>query len=113
MGKKSISSEQAFDMLPYVVDIYDKLDFDKYRKELQKKYAGKKSVDSLSVGLEATKFIIRNAGKVKDEFFAIVAIAENTTIEEAKKQPFVKTVQTFKEIITDPELMDFFKQATQ
>jgi hypothetical protein len=107
-----IRSEQAFDMLPYVVDIYDKLEIDKYRKELAQKTKGEK-IDVESLGIEAFKYVIKNSGKVKEEFFNIVAIAEEKTPEEIKSQPFLKTMAKFKEVFTDKELTDFFKQAMQ
>lgn len=107
-----ITSEQAFDMLPMVVDIYDKLDFDTYRKELKEKYEGKKA-DQLTVGIEAFKYVFKNSGKVKEEVFSIVAIAEGKPIDEIKKQSFTKTILTFKAIFSDKDAVDFFKQAMQ
>ncbi|MDQ0340272.1 hypothetical protein J2S00_003077 [Caldalkalibacillus uzonensis] len=107
-----MNTEQVFDLLPVVVDIYDKLNIDRYRKELQKKYQGKK-VDPTEVGIEVFKYILKHSGKVKEEFFQIVSIVENRPVEEVKKQSFLKTMNTIKEIFSDPELMDFFKQAGQ
>lgn len=104
-----ITSEQAFDLLPYVVDIYDKLNMDAYRKELQKKYKDKK-VDEMEVGIEVVKYVIKNAGKIKDEFFAIVSIIENRSVEDVKRQPFIQTILAIQKIFMDPDLMGFFKQ---
>jgi|SRR5690606_5362450 len=105
-----ITSEKAFDLLPYLVDIYDKLNIDQYRKELQRKYKGKQ-VDQLEVGIEVVKYIIKNAPKIKEEFFQIVAIVDDKDIEEVKKQSFLVTIGTVQKLFTDPELMSFFKQA--
>ncbi|WP_209121508.1 hypothetical protein [Alkalihalobacillus sp. BA299] len=114
---KSIDSEQVFDMLPYVADIYEKTGFDDYRKELKRKYKAKdvKDVDEfkLAAAIDAVKFILKNSVKVKDEFFNIVAIAEQKKLEEVKRQSFVKTIQSVKKIFSDPELVDFFKEAMQ
>ncbi|MGJ9381809.1 hypothetical protein [Salipaludibacillus sp. CF4.18] len=107
---KPIDSEQAFDMLPYVAAIYDKVDFDGYRKNLVKKEID--TDDYLSVAIDAAKHILKNSGKVKEEFFHIVSIAQkNKTPSEVRKQALSKTIGTIKKIFTDPELVDFFKQA--
>lgn len=108
---KKISSEQVFDMLPYVVDIYEKVNFDKYRKDVTKKYKGKKDIDFLEPAIDGAKYILKNSAKVKEEFFAVVAIAENKKVEEIKEQSFFKTVGTIKGIFSDPELLSFFKEA--
>ncbi|TCT23394.1 hypothetical protein EDD68_107108 [Melghiribacillus thermohalophilus] len=107
-----MNTEQAFDLLPHVVDIYDKLDLDQYRKDVQKKYKGKK-VDQTQVGIDAFKYVLKNSHKVKEEFFQIVAIVEDRPVEEVKRQSFLKTVNSIKKVFTDPELMDFFKQAVE
>lgn len=107
-----ISSEQAFDMLPVVVDIFDKLELDDYRKELTAKNAGKQ-VDNVAIAIEVFKYIFKNSGKVKTEFFEIVAIFEGKPVEEIKRQSLAKTIITLKEIFTDKESMSFFKQAMQ
>jgi hypothetical protein len=111
---KTINSEQVFDMLPYVADMYDKTKFDDYRKQLAQKYKGKKKEDvAISAAIDATKFILKNSGKVKNEFFNIVAIAEQKKLEEVKKQSFIKTIKSVKRIFSDPDLVDFFKEAMQ
>jgi 20S proteasome alpha/beta subunit len=91
-------------MLPFVAYIYEKLDFDNYRKSITKK-------DAETVGMEAFKYIFKNSVKCKEEFFNIVAIMDDKTVEEIKEQPFTKTIMTIKEIFTDKELTSFFKQA--
>ncbi|WP_416149506.1 hypothetical protein ACM26V_00455 [Salipaludibacillus sp. HK11] len=109
--EKPIDSEQAFDMLPYVAAIYDKVDFDTYRKDLAKKKINKD--DYLWAAIDGAKYILRNSGKVKNEFFHIVSIAQKKTPNEVKKQPFFKTIVTIKTIFSDPELVAFFKQAIE
>jgi hypothetical protein len=112
-----LNSEKAFDMLPFVVDIYDKLDMDNYRKKAAQKYEKSnkegKPVSQLDAGIEAFKYVMKNSTKVKEEFFAVVASFEDKTVEEVKAQPFAKTLLTFKTIFTDPELTNFFKEAMQ
>jgi hypothetical protein len=108
-----INSEQAFDLLPHIVDIYEKLDMDAYRRKMVLKYKDKENVDTDKVGLEVILYIVRNSQKVKDEFFSVVAIAEQKTVEEVKAQSLAKTISTFKDVFTDKELMDFFKTAMQ
>lgn len=108
-----INSEQAFDMLPHVVEIYEKLDIESYRRKAIAKTKGNKEVDLKKVGLEVFLYIIKNSTKVKEEFFSVVAIVDKKTAEEIKNQPLAKTISTFKSIFTDKELMDFFKTAMQ
>lgn len=103
-----ITSERLFDALPHMLDIYDKLDLDKYRKKVAKKYEGKK-VDATQVGIDAFKYVIRNAHKVKDEFFNVVAKVKGKTVQEIKEQSYIKTVKTFMDIAQDEELQAFFK----
>lgn len=108
-----IKSEQAFDMLPYVVEIYEKLDIESYRRKSIAKHKKTKNVDLQKVGLDVLLYIIKNSNKVKEEFFTVVAIADEKSVEEIKAQSLVKTITTFKEVFTDKELMDFFKTAMQ
>ncbi|NOU63178.1 hypothetical protein GC096_03845 [Paenibacillus sp. LMG 31461] len=108
----AITSEQALDMLPLVVDLYEKLEIDDYRKKLAEDNKGKR-VDKTSVGIDLFKHIFKNSGKAKEEVFGIVAAVERKTVEDVKKQNFIVTLTSFKAIFTDKELIDFFKQAMQ
>lgn len=111
----NITSERAFDMLPYVVDIYDRLDIKEFaerEKEKTKDVPKEKLVETQkAIGENFIKYIIKNSSKVKEEFFCIVAIAQDTDIETVKQQNFLTTIKTFKEIFTDKDLMSFFKSA--
>lgn len=109
-----LSTEKAFDILPFISDIYEKIDLKDFIKTYKEKNkdedVGKRQ---LFAGLDMFSFVIKQSGKVKEEFFNIVAIAEDKKIEEVKKQSFALTLKTIKEIFTDKELNDFFKQAMQ
>ena len=105
-----INTSKAFDMLPAVVDLYDKLDIDGYRKTMAAKNKGKE-VDQTTLGINLVKFVLKNSGKIKGEVFEIVAVFEDKTVEEIKEQNFMATVATFKAIFTDKETMGFFKDA--
>lgn len=104
-----INSEQAFDMLPCAVDIFEKLDIQSFI--LKNKIKDANPEDVKQKGIELVKYIAKNSSKVKDEFFSIVAIADGKNVEEVKKQLFTKTIQTFIEIFSDQELINFFKSA--
>lgn len=108
-----INSEMAFDMLPTIVDLYDKLDLDGYRKRIVEENKGKDDVSNETLGIDLFKYVLRNSMKVKDEVFEIVAIFEEKSIEEVKTQNFIKVINTIKEIFSDPETTDFFKSAMQ
>lgn len=107
-----LTTEKVFDMLPSVVDIYEKLDLDSYRAKLIKENTGKK-VDKNQLGIDAFKYVLKNSSKVKDEFFQIVAVFQEKTVEEVKAQSFVQTVNTIKDIFSNKDAVDFFKQAVQ
>jgi len=70
-----ITTEQAFEALPSVVNIYDKLDIDGYRKKFVKENKGKNS-DAESVGIDLIKYVLSNSNKVKEEVFSIVSITD-------------------------------------
>ncbi|WP_067725373.1 hypothetical protein [Oceanobacillus damuensis] len=112
-----LSNEQVFDMLPHAVDIYDNLDFDSYRKKLKDEYDKKrkngKKIDPVDASVDAVKYILKNSKNVKNEIFNIIAIAENKSFEEVRKQSFLKTIATFKSIFTNEELVSFFKSPMQ
>lgn len=103
-----ISTEKVFDLLPIAVDLYEKLDFETFRKDLDPEGKSKDEI-----GLSAFIFILRQSGKIKKEIFDMVAILDEKTPEEIKKQPFQKTVNALKKIFSEPDIADFFKQAVQ
>ncbi len=107
-----ISSEQAFDMLPYVVDMYDKLGLTDYIKKVGKENKAK-GLNKFEAAEKAIKYIVKNSSKCKEEFFGIVAVAENKKLEEVKAQPFIQTLNTFKAIYKDKDLVGFFKSAIE
>ena len=105
-----ITTEKAFDMLPSVVDLYDKLDVDNYRKKIAEENKGK-DLDQMTMGINLFKFILKNSNKVKSEVFEIVAVFEEKSVEEIKAQSFMKTMNAVKEIFADKETLSFFKDA--
>jgi len=102
-----ISTDKAIDMLPSVVDMWDKLGIDEYRKELSKKYKG----NSEQAGIDVIKHVIKNIKKVKVEIIEAVSIIEEKDIEEIKNQNIIKTINTLKEAFSDKELVGFFSSA--
>lgn len=107
-----ISTEKAFDMLPSVENIYEKLDIDNFRKELKDRKE-KENLDSNDLGIELAKFVLKNSAKVKEEFFELAAIFEGKAIEEVKNQSLSITINTVKAIFSDKDTTDFFKSAIQ
>jgi hypothetical protein len=105
------SSEKAFDMLPSVVVLYDKLDIDGYSKKIREGNKGKKEVDNQALGIDLVKYVLKNSAKIKEEVFEVVAVVEEKTVEEIKAQDFMKTINTIKEIFSDKETVSFLTQA--
>ncbi|WP_096190325.1 hypothetical protein [Evansella halocellulosilytica] len=107
--QRILDTEKAIEMLPLAADIYEKVGFESMKGKIKEKYKGKKNVDPVDPVLDSLKHIVRNAGKIKEEIFQIVSIAEGIEIEEVKSQSFGKTLKSLKEIFSDPELLELFK----
>ena len=112
----SISTEKVFDMLPYAVDILEKLDIQERGKkifeDLQKANPDRPAEElQKEVGIAIMKHIAKNLPKVKTEFFALVAIASDVDVETAKARPLSESIGVIKAVFLDPELMGFFKSA--
>jgi hypothetical protein len=111
----TITTEQAFDMLPYAVSIIEKLDMKGYilkNKELlntKDKEAAQEKMDDK--GFDFVMHILKNTGKVKTEVFEILAIVQGKSVEEVKAAPFGDIIKQLKILLKDTELMNFFKSA--
>lgn len=110
-----ISTEKAFDALPYAVEIYEKLKFDNYIKATREKIAiekkqGKK-IDEAIVGIDMFKFVIKNLNKVKEEVFYLLATIENKNVDEVKEQDMIATIKSLKGLFENKELIELFKSA--
>ena len=103
-----ITSDKAFDLLPAMTDIFDKLNLKDYISDLKKNSKGK---DKETVGIELFKYVLKNSSKIKEEFFSIVAIIQDKTPEEIKKQSIVDTFNSIKQLFADKEFMSFFTSA--
>lgn len=111
----NISTEAAFDALPYVMEVYDKLDLDSYRKKVSKQYKVKntKKPDLTEVGIDLFKYVLKNISKAKEEIFSVIAIFENKTPEQVKAQPIAETIKSLRTVFQDKEVMDFFKESME
>lgn len=96
-----MNTEKALSILPIVGEIFDKVDLKKLTV---------KSKDEMGAGLEGFTYVLKNATKIQDELIEIVAILEDSTIEEVRKQPFTKTIKTIKDSISAEDI-DFFRSA--
>lgn len=103
-----ITTEQALDILPVFIDMVEKIGLEEYMK----KNKGKSS-SAEEDGLKLIKYIAKNTKKVKPEIFEVVSIAESMPIEDVKKQSVFKTINTFKGILKEEGVSDFFAQAMQ
>jgi len=108
-----LSSEKAFDMLPYVSDIYEKVNIQKYVLDNKRKGDTKDKLAIMGFGLDMFSYIMKQSPKVKTEIFTIVSMIEGKDIKEVKAQPFTQTLKTFKDLFEDKDTIDFFKSAMQ
>ena len=111
-----ITTEQAFEILPHVIAIIEKLDVQakatSVGEKFAKKYPDKKPSEYMNeAGVAVIVAVSKELPKVKDEVFEVIAVVQGCTVEEARKQRFTKSIKVFKEIFQDQELMDFFTEA--
>ena len=109
-----ITTEKAFDLLPYVADIFDQLDLEKVLDEKRaeaKKQKGTAEERQKALGLSMIMHIIKNTDKCKKSFFPMISILCDCTEEEAKQKPISETIAALKSLFADEELMGFFKSA--
>lgn len=110
-----ISTEKAFDILPHVSEIYEKVNIKKYitDKKTKLKKGTNNEVEMMGLGLDMFSYVLKQSSKVKEEFFNIVAIIEDKNLEDVKKQSLIVTIKTIKDLFEDIETMDFLKSAMQ
>ena len=113
-----VNTEQAFDMLPHVIAIYEKLNLKAVGKaatEQVVKSQPKIAAAELrnAVGEKVIMQVIKESPKVKEDFFNIIAIAAGKTVVEAKALSLAVSVKIFRDVFTDQELWAFFKEAMQ
>jgi len=112
-----LTTEKAFDALPHVVDIFEKLElegqFDKAREAAMKGKAKKSEDRQRELGLSILMHVVKNSNKCKDSFFGLLAVVCECSVEEAKQKPPSETIAALKAVIGDNELMGFFKRAVQ
>ena len=111
-----ITTERAFDVLPDIVDMYEKMGLKEYSKKITGEYKKKYPQDSIlahqqEIGREVVFYIVRNSQKAKNEFFRVVSVLSGVTEAEAKEQSLSQTLKVFNELLNDNELMDFFSSA--
>lgn len=101
-----ISTEKAFDLLPDVIEIAEKLEI----KEYIAKNQGKTN-DAQEAGFALIFHIAKNMGKVKENVIALLAKVEDKTEKEIAEQPVGKTYNDFKALMQSEGVMDFFSSA--
>ena len=110
-----LTTEQLFDALPYVADIFEQLELDKEINRMREKAqaGGDMTEQQRQAGMTLFMYIFKNAHKCKDSFFPLVAILLDCSVEEAKKKPPAETFKALKTMLADEEVMGFFTNAVQ
>lgn len=98
---KSLNAEVLFDIAPDIVEIYNKLDL----KEFAEK---NKDKEQKEIGLALIMYILSNTKKFKDEFFNVLSVLQDITVEEAKQLSLPQLIEVLKETGNNKELIDFF-----
>lgn len=102
-----INTDKAIDMIPYITEIYEKIDKTPFRNMKNK------SVEE--VGKKAMVLVLKGLPTFKNEIYNIVSLICEKEVEDIKKQGLGETIKQFKEIYddiaNDKELQDFFKEA--
>lgn len=102
---KSFNAELLLDIAPEVVAIYEKLDLKKFAEK-------NKGKEQNEIGMALILFILSNTKKFKTEFFNVISVLEDITVQEAKELKLPELIAILKEIGNNKELIDFFKQLT-
>lgn len=98
-----LNSKKAIRMLPYAIDAVEKLDL----------ISAVKNNKNDKKGLDLIKHVSKNIDMAEEEIFNIVAIYTEKTVEEVEQQSIVETLLALKDLFSDKDLIDFFKQAMQ
>lgn len=111
-----LNTEQIFDALPYVVDIYETLDLKKAMDKMRRstvKGDVPTAKEQREMGEQVIMYLLKNTTKCKASFFPFLAIILGCTEEEAKQTSLSDTITALKGIAQDEDLMRFFKTAIQ
>lgn len=111
-----LTTEQCFDMLPYVADIIEKLGLEKVIEESReqvKKSKASKDEKSREMGYKVMVHVVKKSSECKESFFPMLAILMDTTEEKAKQSSIGDTIKALKQIFEDTEVMDFFREAVR
>ena len=109
-----LNTEQVFDALPYVAEIFEKLEIQSTLAEMRKEVKGENTAEKQNeLGEKLILHVVKNIGRCKDSFFPFLAIICECTEEEAKKKSVAETLTALRAIAKDEELMSFFKSAIQ
>ena len=102
----NINAEKLFDILPDATEIFEKLDVQKFVQE-------NKGKDNNELGVALITYILKNTKQFKTEFFNVIAILKEISIDKAKELKLGELTEILKEIGNDKELVSFFKSLMQ
>lgn len=105
-----LTTEKTLELMPTMIDIYDKLDMGEYIKKVRKENKG---ITNEKAAEKALKYIGRNTPKIIPEVIEVVAAVQGDSSDEVKKQSPIKTIKVFMDLLHDPEVSGFFDSATE
>lgn len=108
-----LSTDKAFEILPYISDIYEKIDVKDFIKKYKEKKVEGTEENKTVAGLDLFSYLLKQSKNIKEELFNILAILQDKKVAEIKKQHLAVTLNQLKAIFNDKDLVDFFKGAMQ
>ena len=117
MKISEISTDNAMDVLceltPYVTNIVTDEDLvGELKKAIDFKEANTMAEKMALTAEKITKIIPIILKNRKNDVFGIVGVLNEKTIDEIAKQNIIVTMNQFRDISKDKELLDFFKSCT-
>lgn len=97
----NLNAEKLFDILPDATAIFEKLDIQKFVQE-------NKGKTENELGVALITYILKNTKQFKTEFFNVISILKDISVDEAKELKLGELAEILKEIGNDKELVSFF-----
>lgn len=100
-----ISTKKAFQIMPFLANILDKIHFKEFFAEVSAEQGEEKA------GIDFTIFLMKNVDKCMGDVCNAVAILEDKELKAVEEQDVFETLDTLNELFKNEKLMAFFGSA--